>query len=94
MWVYKQEEKEALLAKNHIVLRKVRDVLEDEDLVDKIMKKYNKQAESKEEYITNREKRIKELLEIARVTLKEYLKALGTSKSGYSIVQHRDLDIH
>ena len=54
--VISQEEKEALLAKNHIVLRKVRDVLEDEDLVDKIMKKYNKQAESKEEYITNREK--------------------------------------
>ena len=90
--VTSQEEKEALLVKNHIVLRKVRDVLEDEDQVKKIMERYNKQAESKEEYITNREKRIKELLEIAGVTLKEYLNALSTSKSGYSIVQQRDLD--
>ena len=43
------------------------------------------ETESKQEYIHNRKERIKELLKIAVVTMDEYLIALGTSKSGYSL---------
>ena len=39
------KEKEAKLAKHHIVLRKVSDVLENEEIVKKIMAKYDKQSE-------------------------------------------------
>ena len=56
------------------------------------MGKYNKQSESKQEYINNRKKRIQELIELVGVTMDEYLIALGTSKTGYSLVQQRDLD--
>ena len=41
------------LVRDRILLRKVKDVLEDEEQVQKIMKKYNKQAESKQEYKDN-----------------------------------------
>ena len=44
------------------------------------------------EYEENRKSRIKDLCKIAEVDYKEYLRALGTSKYGYSVVQKRDLD--
>ena len=37
------------------------------------MKKYNKKTESREDYKINREKRIKELLDIANVDHEEYV---------------------
>ena len=77
---------------NRRILTKVREVLEDEDQVEKIMRNHKKQEESKEEHKKNIELRIKELCRIACVDYHEYLKALGSSKSGYSIVQQRDLD--
>ena len=56
------------------------------------MEKYNKQQESKDEHKDKIKLRIEELLKIAGVEYDEYLEALGTSNSGYSIVQQRDLD--
>ena len=56
------------------------------------MKKYDKQGETKEEYRENMIKRIKNLCEEADVEYDEYVKALGASKYGYSIIQQRDLD--
>ena len=56
------------------------------------MSKYQKDKESKEEYETNRKKRILELLEIANVTESEYVEALKYSKAGYGVVLKRDLD--
>ena len=88
----KQEDRDAKLARHRRILGKVRDVLEDEDQIEKIMEKYNKQEESKEEHKKNRKLRIKDLLKIAGVEYDDYLEALGTSNSGYSIVQQRDLD--
>ena len=58
----------------------------------KIMAKYDKQAESQEEHQANIEKRVKDLCEAAKVDYDMYLKALSTSKTGYSVVQKRDLD--
>ena len=37
-------------------------------------------------------KRIKNLCKVADVDYDEYVKALGASKYGYSIIQRRDLD--
>ena len=73
-------------------LRKVQDVLEDEETIKKIMEKYDKQNETKEEYIINRGKRIKELCKTADVKYEDYIKALSMSKSGYSVVLKRDVD--
>ena len=87
------EAAEAVLIRYREILRKVRVVLENEDAVKEIMMKYDKQNESKEEYKKNTVSRIKQLLEVAGVEdYDEYLRALGTSKTGYSVVQRRDLD--
>ena len=86
------EEKEAVLSNYRKILRKVKDVLEDNEITTKIMERYSKQSESKEEYKENIVSRIKDLLKIAGVDYGEYIQALGTSKSGYSIVQMRDID--
>ena len=59
------EEREELLIKYRAVLTKVKEVLENEDVINRIMGKYNKQKETKDEYARNRTKRIKELCEVA-----------------------------
>jgi hypothetical protein len=64
----------------------------DEDSIKRIMDGYDKQNETKEEYNTNRKERIEKLCETAGVTYNDYLDALSTSKSGYSVVQKRDVD--
>ena len=87
-----QEDINAKMAKHRRVLNKVKDVLEKEDVITRIMNKYEKQKESKEEYKENTKLRIDELLKIASVEYKDYMEALATSRSGYSIVQRRDLD--
>ena len=55
------------LKKHQGVLQKVRDVLENEDVFNRIMGKYRKQEETKDEYISNIELRIRELLQISKV---------------------------
>ena len=56
------------------------------------MSRYDKQNESLEEYQNNTIERIMKLCEVADVDYDEYVKALGVSRSGYSIIQKRDLD--
>ena len=84
--------KEKLLAKYSKVIQKVQEVIEDEEAIQKIMSQYDKQNETKEEYVTNREKRIRKLCQVAEVNYDDYVKAISTSKSGYSVVLQRDLD--
>ena len=62
-----EEEKAKKLVDYQKVLHKVREVLEDKKTVDAIMSKYDKQAESKEQYVINRNERIKDLLKVADV---------------------------
>ena len=86
------EKRDKKLAEHRVVLGKVKEVLDDEDAILKIMEKYDKQAETKVEYDVNMKKRIEELCALAGVDYKEYIDALGTSKTGHSVVQKRDLD--
>ena len=81
-----------MLAKYSKVIQKVQEVIEDEEAIQKIMSQYDKQNETKEEYVTNREKRIRKLCQVAEVNYDDYVKAISTSKSGYSVVLQRDLD--
>ena len=84
--------KERELAKYKKVLGKVQAVVEDEEAMCKIMNQYDKQNETCEEYIANREARIRQLCRVAEVSYDDYIKALSTSKTGYSVVLQRDLD--
>ena len=86
------KERETKLTRHREVLSKVKAVLDDEDAISKIMDKYDKQAETKEQYKSNREKRIKEVCKLAGVGFDVYIEALGTSTTGHSVVQKRDLD--
>ena len=71
------EEKEKNLKYYADILLKVKELLEDDELIESIMKKYEKKTETKEEYNTNRKKRILELLNVAQVSESDYLMALS-----------------
>ena len=58
---------------NPLILSRVKELLDDKETINKIMSKYNKKEESKEEYETNRSKRIIELLKIAGTNYEEYI---------------------
>ena len=86
------EEKDKNLKYYEGILKKVRELLEDEELIIKIMCKYNKRKETKEEYNLNRSERIFEFLLFAEVNPNHYLLALKYSRAGYSVHLKRDLD--
>ena len=83
-------------ASHEKILTKVGEVLSNQDLIDKIMKEYNKNEESEELFYINREKRIKQLLSVIGYDTEEnwnlYIEALSNSKRGYSIILQRDID--
>ena len=83
-------------AKFDKILKDVKDILLDSNLIHKIMSDYDKNSESQIEYTVNREIRIKRLLAKAGYDSEEdfelYLKALAYSKSGFSIILQRDID--
>ena len=53
------------LERHKILLKKVMDVLEEEDVIDLIMSEYSKENESLEEYRIKRKERIFKVLELA-----------------------------
>ena len=85
-------EEKANIDKYTNTLNKVKTLIEVPEIIDDIMSKYEKKKETKEEYETNRKKRILELLDIAKVTVDDYLRALKYSKAGYNVILKRDLD--
>jgi hypothetical protein len=89
---YPRFPKEKALIKYRQELRKVQDTIEDEDAIQKIMEKCDKQNETKEEHKAKRKEQIKELCKMAGVSYNDYIGALSHSKSGYSVVLQRDLD--
>ena len=75
------------------ILNRVKELLDDHETINEIMGKFNKEEESKEEYIENRSKRIDILLELAGSNDTEYLKALrSAAKKGYTVLLARDID--
>ena len=75
------------------VLEKVMTVLENTEMIDDIMNKYDKENENIEEYRKNRKKRILEVLELAGVDPQEYVAALKEcSRKGINVILARDID--
>ena len=56
------------------------------------MNKYSKHEETKEEHQDKIKERIEQLCDLAGVTVSSYYTALSESKSGYALVQRRDLN--
>ena len=78
------------------ILKDVKEVLNDRDLINEIMDKYEKESEKDGKYQVNREKRIKELLNKAGLKTEDdykmYEEALKFSGTGYSVILERDID--
>ena len=87
---------EADAAKFNKILKDVKELLCDEEVIQKIMADFNKDEESKEEYLRNRELRIKRLLFMAGLKSEEdlelYTRALKSTRGGYNIIMERDID--
>ena len=74
------------------ILAKVKDILNDAETVDEIIKSIGaSEKEPVEVYKSNKERRIKALLRKAEVTLQEHKEALSFTKTGYKVVIERDL---
>merc|ERR1711888_7246 len=59
----------------------------------KIWKDYNKNTETKEEYIVNRKKRIMKVLDVAGVTPEDYVAAVREqTRKGVNVILARDVD--
>ena len=91
------EEGKKLKGKYEKVLRDVKELLEDKDVIKDILDKIPKDLDiTLEEYKENRKKRIVMLLSKAKLESKEdiqlYEDALKYSTEGYSVVLERDLD--
>ena len=87
-----KEEKDKNLKKCQEILSKISGVIENSQTMSDILRKYNKQDESKLEHHVFMKERIIEVCLNAGVTYDEYIKALSASKVGYKVVQRRDLD--
>ena len=93
----KGEEFEKQVKLYNKVLKDVKEILIDEEIISKILVKFPKELDStREKYVENRQKRIQELLKIAGLKTNAdfdlYLEALTYSQNGYSIIQQRDID--
>ena len=87
------EDRQKILAKCNDTIVKVREVLSDDETMEKILKVYCKEKENPgTEYEQNRLERIKMVLKEAKVSFEDYMTALKTTKRGYSIVLARDID--
>ena len=84
--------RQSLLRKCHQTIKKVQEVLSNEEKMKNLMKKFNKDEESPEEYHQKRLERIELLLKEASVSMKDYKTALQSKQSGYSIILARDVD--
>ena len=88
-----EEEKRDRRIKHKEVLRAVLEVLEDEVEMANIWKDYEKNKETKDQYIINRKERIMKVLKVAGVSEKCYLEAVQEhTRKGVNIILARDLD--
>ena len=78
---------------NLALLMKVKELMDDKEIIKQIMDKYDKENETEEEFKKNRSDRIDELLVIAGATYKEYKDAIAHSVTkGHCILLERDID--
>ena len=88
-----ENEKDDKEDSNPEVLIKVMELLDDKEVIGRIMGTFDKDNETKEEYIKNRATRIDMLLEAAGTNEKEYIKAIQcANKKGYTVLLARDID--
>ena len=88
-----EDAKKERIERQKILLESVMNVLEEDDIIDDIMKDYDKDNESIEEYRKNRKKRILKILEIANVEPDDYVTALKqSSRKGVNVILARDID--
>ena len=86
------EEKHKRLKNYKAILKKVGAVLNDEEKINQIVAKFgSSENETLDEYEENKKQRIKELLEMADVTIEEYENALSYTNGGYKVVHERDV---
>ena len=87
-----EEKRNQSVAKGLLTIKKVMDVLEDEENIQKIMAQFKKEAETSEEMLENRVKRIKMVCKLAAVSYEDYIEALEMTSNGYKVVLARDID--
>ena len=86
------EDREERSLKHQKILRLVREVLDNQNIMDKILRDYKMEEETKMEYEINRKKRILHILSEAQVTPEEYMSAIKeSSKRGVTVVLARDI---
>ena len=86
-------EERKILKKHKDVITAVLDALEDSTIVEDLMEKFDKASEKAgSEHREGRVKRIQELCKHAKVSYQDYIKALSTSRLGYTVVLQRDVD--
>ena len=86
------EQKEKRSCQHQKKLRLVREVLENESLMEKMLSKYEIDEEAKEEYEINHKRRILQVLHQAEVAAEEYEAAIKeSSKRGITVVLERDI---
>ena len=90
-------EKEEKMGAYKKLLKNVKAILEETELIESILSEYpDRDKESREDYVTNRDIRIKKVLKLAGLETQEdfdlYVEALLASNGGYSILLERDID--
>ena len=87
------EDREKLLREHEKTLKAVREILENEEIIESILSNYQLEDESFNEYEENRKERILLVLEHAEVTEEEYEAAIMQStRKGITIVLQRDIN--
>ena len=87
-----QDKRKQTLAKGSLLIEKVTELAQNNEVISEIMNKYKKENESVKDYQDNRKERIKEICKRADVNFDDYLTALGNSSSGYKVILARDID--
>ena len=86
------EDHENLTIRNEKIIKAVREVPDNSEVLTNILSRYNLDNESLEEYQKNRKERILLVLAYAEVTEEQYIAAVTeSSKRGISIVLQRDI---
>ena len=87
-----KEDRMKIMTDYNEILQKISVVLEEKEIVEKIMLSYSKNDETKSEHPKLIEERIRKICAIAGVTYEEYFAAISTTNHGYKVVLRRDVD--